>query len=206
MQGEGVDTAHWADCCGPRRAGAPQHHPTSRCTAAAVVVVAGFAGEACEGCADGYYGPTCEACAGAGDKLSGLMNFGNTCTGRGVCNDGIANDGKCICSAGFDGTACENGRCPAGRVLVRAPDGTRLFGGNGPDSTVAVKKECAPCPAGYYCPDMFTQLECTAGHYCPKGSADQIECPADAPKSTYAEPTAAPHVVVGGREQTRECK
>uniref|UniRef100_A0A452HVZ6 Uncharacterized protein n=1 Tax=Gopherus agassizii TaxID=38772 RepID=A0A452HVZ6_9SAUR len=55
-------------------------------------------------CCPGYYGHMCEMCPG---------KPGSSCSGNGVCQDGITGSGECRCHEGFHGTACE--MCEVGR-------------------------------------------------------------------------------------------
>jgi len=50
------------------------------------------AGDACEICAPGYYGPSCLACE---------------CQNGGACQDTIDGDGSCACAGNYDGERCE---------------------------------------------------------------------------------------------------
>ncbi|XP_062347248.1 stabilin-2 isoform X1 [Cinclus cinclus] len=55
-------------------------------------------------CCAGFFGQQCQPCPG---------KAGNTCSGNGVCLDGINGTGSCQCQEGFVGTACES--CSEGK-------------------------------------------------------------------------------------------
>ncbi|BFZ10669.1 hypothetical protein BsWGS_13708 [Bradybaena similaris] len=52
------------------------------------------------GCCAGFYGFHCDECPGGAES---------SCSGNGVCDDGIERSGRCKCNMGFGGTVCE--RC-----------------------------------------------------------------------------------------------
>uniref|UniRef100_A0A8C6W213 Stabilin-2 n=1 Tax=Nannospalax galili TaxID=1026970 RepID=A0A8C6W213_NANGA len=58
-------------------------------------------------CCAGFFGPQCQACPGTGQ---------NTCSGNGICLDGVNGTGLCECGQGFNGTACET--CTEGKYGI----------------------------------------------------------------------------------------
>ena len=83
---------------------------TGVCACAAGPATGWWAGEACEECRSGYYGPGCAlACPSDGG--------GVPCTGQGVCDDGIAGTGDCACDLGYVGRACHI-PCPTANGAV----------------------------------------------------------------------------------------
>ncbi|PFX25122.1 Stabilin-2 [Stylophora pistillata] len=70
-------------------------------------------------CCKNFYGPDCVACPG-GVQMP--------CSRRGLCIDGVTGSGQCVCSAPYNGTACEQcvdhtESCPAPSVDCKTDNG-----------------------------------------------------------------------------------
>ncbi len=116
----------------------------------------GWAGAACDECANGYFGPSCEPCVSCGAAA---------CSGNGVCDDGRKGSGVCrcdphfngsscsVCADGFWGATCSNA-CPAG------PSGVLCYG-HGLCTTTA---GCV-CDVGSYWSNTAGCGDCIAGYY-----------------------------------------
>ena len=121
-----------------------------------------WAGVACAACAAGFYGANC---SGACPTAAGAVS----CSGHGVCDDGLAGTGDCSCSPGYVGPDC-------GVVCARDPDGVPC----GHGSCVFVAPDTAECqchrqPArGYWSGTVCS--ECAAGY---AGPACTDTCPPD---------------------------
>ncbi|CUG91883.1 membrane-associated protein, putative [Bodo saltans] len=104
-------------------------------------------------CSPGYYSTLCLACPSTSN---------GTCSGRGVCDDGIAGSGKCRCFGTSGGVACAS-NCPT------AADGTLCGNGGTCSATVGT---CV-CSGNFTLDNAGLCNNCISGKY---GTACNLFC------------------------------
>jgi len=126
-----------------------------------------------DACDRGFYGENCTACS--------------TCSSRGICHDGRAGSGRCLCFPGYAGSECDGcaplyfgpacSACPVCGINSVCRDG---LDGNGTCECINnhTGPSCSDCLAGYFgascsaCPDCGTRGVCADG----KSGNGSCEC------------------------------
>ena len=132
-----------------------------------------WVGNACDTCADGYYGISCT------DPCPGLGTPEGVCRGRGFCSKGHTGTGACICTVaatqfwmgsdcnecipGYYGSLCAD-RCPSVNTFICSGHGVC-------DDGVAGYGNCTSCTfgwsgpeCGYPCPGYQTPIGVCGNH------------------------------------------
>ena len=128
-----------------------------------------WVGSACDACHPGYYGRACDAqCPGASGNASANAS---ACSGHGMCDDGVAGNGVCLCYVDsarghWAGAACE--RCHTDY----AGPGCRTRCPTADPYSLGLNVTCA----GHGACDALGRCTCTRPY---AGAACTMRCPTD---------------------------
>ena len=173
---------------------------SAKCSCSCNSLAGCWAGEACDACRPGHWGPACRReCPGGAC---------NPCAGHGTCSDGLEGNGTCACQfsaahgyfvgaacascvAGYWGPSCRDA-CPGGAAAPcnghgacsTGPSGSGLCTcDSGPDAGYWAGSACTECQPGYYgagcagtCPGAGTVELCSGHGACDDGPGGDGTC------------------------------
>jgi len=152
---------------------------------------AGWDGEGCSFCRDGYYGANCDKTCPGELSADGTWNGCNADNGQGTCNNVTF---QCTCTAGYVGEKCQH-QCPGrfeGSAYICGGHGTCTESGGAAvcqcDGNWGVDTwgSCTDCQKGWAgmecttpCPDGAGNGACSGHGYCATQDRHQVTCVCD---------------------------